>query len=124
MAHIMVVDDSTENNMLIRHILERFNHSVVTFTDARDALAYLSANTVDFIITDLMMPNMDGLAFTEAVRLNYSLEELPIMFLTAVQAKKDEYAAFEAGANAYMTKPIDVRLMLKKIDHLLSGLAV
>lgn len=120
MANIVVVDDSPENNLLIERILDRFGHSILTFTNAQAALDYMSDNMADLIITDLMMPHMTGFEFTEVVRQTYSPDELPIIFLTAVNDQKDEYTAFELGANAYLTKPIDVRLMLQKIDELLA----
>jgi len=106
-ANILAVDDDPVNLKVLAGILtaERYNFRLVT--SAREALELINAEPWDLLIADVMMPNMSGYELTERVRERYAASELPVLLLTARSEPADIYAGFRAGANDYVTKPVD-----------------
>ena len=117
MFRILVVDDDRNTRRLIQAVLEAENYSVTTAVDGEDALAVLERTHVDLIVLDIMMPRLDGYAFTEALRAAHS--ELPILMVSARQLPADKHKGFLAGTDDYITKPIDTEEMLLRIKALL-----
>ena len=104
---LVVVDDSQLSLTQIGSILDTQNLKYITFDDATKALTYISGqnNHVDLVITDYMMPQMDGFEFTKAVREHYTIEKLPILVLSGTQNKIMIAKFLRAGANDYISKP-------------------
>ena len=117
MFQILVVDDDKNARMLLKAVLEGENYSVITAENGEDALACMDANHVDLVVLDIMMPKMDGYAFTKALRENDN--NLPILMVSARQLPSDKKLGFMAGTDDYMTKPIDEEEMLWRIKALL-----
>lgn len=108
---ILVVDDDPVNLRIIRNILDT-EYDIYTASNGYQALELLDHEEWDLIVSDVMMPNMSGYKLTEIIRRRFSLSELPILLLTARNQAKDIYTGFQAGANDYISKPMD-RLELK-----------
>lgn len=106
MTRVFVVDDNPVNLRVCRLILERFGYAVSTETDPLVAFATLMQELPDVLITDLMMPGMDGIELTRRTRALPDAARLPIIVLTARGEDADQSAAMAAGANAYLTKPV------------------
>ncbi|MFC5402632.1 ATP-binding protein [Cohnella soli] len=106
-ANILAVDDDPVNLNVLVGILSTQPYRVTTARSAREALALLDRTQWDLIIADVMMPQMSGYELTKLVRERYSASELPILLLTARSQPDDMYAGFSAGANDYVTKPVD-----------------
>ena len=105
MAIILVVDDSVVTRHLLRHVLTGNGHSVVTATDGRHALERLSTTEYDLVVSDLDMPEMDGLALLKYLRASDRYRDLPIIMLTASGMDKDRAMASVEGASGFLTKP-------------------
>lgn len=106
-AHILAVDDDPVNLNVLVGILSSEPYRVTTANSAREALALLGTEQWDLLIADVMMPHMSGYELTQRIRERYSVSELPILLLTARSQPADIYTGFAAGANDYVTKPVD-----------------
>ncbi|GAB5492479.1 MAG: response regulator [Phototrophicaceae bacterium] len=107
---VLVVEDDTHLLTGIRDILELENYSVLTAANGRDGLTVLKSdpsNPPDVIVSDVMMPHMDGFEFLEAVRDEDRWINIPFIFLTAKGEKTDRYKGSMLGADQYITKPFD-----------------
>ena len=117
MFQILVVDDDKNTRMLFKAVLETENYSVLTAEDGVQALKVMDENHVDLVVLDVMMPNMDGYAFTRTLREGN--DNLPILMVSAKQLPADKKQGFLVGTDDYMTKPIDEEEMLLRIRALL-----
>ncbi len=117
MFQILVVDDDKNTRMLFKAVLEAENYSVLTAEDGVQALKVMDENHVDLVVLDVMMPNMDGYAFTRTLREGN--DNLPILMVSAKQLPADKKQGFLVGTDDYMTKPIDEEEMLLRIRALL-----
>ncbi len=117
MFHILVVDDDRSTRRLMQEVLQADGYSVYTAANGEDALRVMDEEHVDLAVLDLMMPKMDGLAFTRALR--GTRNTLPILMVSAKQAPASRKEGFVAGIDDYMTKPVDEEEMLLRIKALL-----
>jgi len=106
-VNIIAVDDDPVNLKVLGSILSSEQYNVRLVTSAQEALELLAAEQWDLLIADVMMPHMSGYELTRKVRENFSLSELPVLLLTARSQPEDIYTGFLAGANDYVTKPVD-----------------
>ena len=112
---VLVVEDDTHLLTGIRDILELEKYSVLTAANGRDGLTVLKAdpaNPPDVIVSDVMMPHMDGFEFLEEVRKEDRWIHVPFIFLTAKGEKTDRYKGTMLGADQYLTKPFDAEDLL------------
>jgi sensor histidine kinase YesM len=105
--NILAVDDDPVNLNILVGILSKESYAITTAQSAREALELLATGQWDLLIADVMMPSMSGYELTQRAREHYSLSELPILLLTARSQPADIYTGFLAGANDYVTKPVD-----------------
>lgn len=117
MNHILVADDDKHTRRLLQAVLEAENYRVFPAADGEEALMILDHEHIDLVVLDVMMPNMDGYAFTETVRA--ANNNLPILMVSAKQLPQDKRKGFLVGTDDYMTKPIDEEEMLLRIRALL-----
>jgi putative two-component system response regulator len=108
MNQVLVVDDSSGNLTLFKHLVVRLGDcEPVLFDRPVDALAWCRDHIPDLVVVDYMMPEMDGLQFTEAFRALHSGDEIPILMVTANDQKEVRYRALQGGANDFLNKPVD-----------------
>ncbi|HPJ01739.1 MAG TPA: response regulator transcription factor [Candidatus Limiplasma sp.] len=117
MFHILVIDDDRSTRRLMQEVLQAEGYSVYTAQNGEDALRVMDEEHVDLAVLDLMMPKMDGYAFTRALRGTNNT--LPILMVSAKQAPASRKEGFLAGIDDYMTKPVDEEEMLLRIKALL-----
>jgi two-component system chemotaxis sensor kinase CheA len=119
-SRILVVEDSFTVRELQRSILEAAGYSVATARDGRDALAVLGRDAaISLVITDLEMPELDGIGLTRAVRADPARSSLPVVIVTSRAAEEDRLSAIEAGADAYMVKrSFDQQALLATVERL------
>jgi len=117
---ILVVDDDYEVRSYLEQELSR-QYRVTTCTNGREALETLLAqqNVYQLIVSDVMMPELDGIQLCMRIRSNIQLNALPIVLLTAKTSDEDRLASLEVGANAFISKPFNVDILLKTIQNLL-----
>lgn len=117
MINILVVEDDMKLNRLFCTVLNKNDYKTFPASDGFDALEILDKEHIDLIISDIMMPNMDGYELTKTLReANYSL---PILMITAKEDFKDKKKGFNMGIDDYMVKPIDVNEMILRVSALL-----
>ncbi|MEO8841711.1 MAG: response regulator [Kofleriaceae bacterium] len=101
----MVADDDAWILRMVATVLEKRGYSVETAVDGEDALARALARTPDLLITDVMMPKVDGWSLVRQLRAHAELSMLPVIFLTALSSEDDRIRGFRLGADDYVTKP-------------------
>ncbi|WP_425423168.1 ATP-binding response regulator [Siminovitchia fordii] len=104
---VLAVDDDPVNLKVLANILPEDQYEVTTVTSGKEALKQLEWKEWDLIISDVMMPTMSGYELTRSIRKKFSISELPILLLTARSKPEDIHTGFLAGANDYVTKPVD-----------------
>ena len=101
---VLVVDDSIVTRMLEKSILEAAGYTVRVAADGVEAWKSLENETVDVIVSDVNMPNMDGLALTARVRGDVRTKDIPVVIVTSLDASDDHARAMDVGADAYIVK--------------------
>ncbi|WP_234414273.1 ATP-binding response regulator [Paenibacillus sp. CAA11] len=119
-ARILAVDDDPINLKVLVSILSSEPYTVITAQSGGEALELLETQQWDLLIADVMMPNMSGYELTQRVREQYSMSELPVLLLTARSQPIDIYTGFSAGANDYVTKPVDALELKYRIAALVN----
>ncbi len=140
---ILIVEDEPKNLKLIRDLLQASGYLTLEATDGAQGVELAKAHKPDLILMDIMMPVMDGLEATKAIRdwecglrnkieegpyseseirnLKSQIKKIPIIALTSYAMKGDEEKTREVGCDGYITKPIDTREFLKKVSEFLSN---
>lgn len=120
MPRILAVEDEPNIARLIQVTLERQGYQVETAANGRLALEKLQSNRPDLLVSDVMMPEMDGFELLKNVRMNASYADLPIIMLTAKTGDKDIMEGYTKGADMYLTKPFNPRELLQFVQRLLA----
>lgn len=102
---ILLAEDSITTRTQEKRILESAGYEVVTAVDGVDAFGKLSSGHFDALVSDIQMPNMDGLSLTEKIRKETKYKDIPIILVTALSSEEDKRRGVEVGADAYITKP-------------------
>jgi two-component system chemotaxis sensor kinase CheA len=120
---VLVVEDSFTVRELQRSILEAAGYPVVTARDGRDALGALDRDPgISLVITDLEMPELDGIELTRAIRADAARSSLPIVIVTSRGSEEDQVSGIEAGADAYMAKrSFDQQALLATVERLVGS---
>ncbi|MDB5813148.1 MAG: two-component system response regulator [Rhodocyclales bacterium] len=117
---IAIIEDTPVNLVLMESLVRRLgDHECFAFSDPREGLMWCLANTPDLIIVDYMMPEMDGLDFIHRCRSEVRLKDQPILMVTAAAEREVRYAALEAGATDFLTKPIDKNEFNPRVRNML-----
>jgi two-component system sensor histidine kinase/response regulator len=116
---VLVAEDTPANQVLIERILARRGHKVKIVENGQDAVTAAGADQFDVILMDVQMPVMGGLEAAEAIRAQMRRDHrrVPIVALTAHAMQGDERRCLDAGMDAYVTKPIDVRKLVELVEH-------
>lgn len=117
---ILIVEDNADMRSYIRSILEEY-YNVVEATQGKEALDILSVQNVDFIISDLMMPVMDGMELSKRVKANFNISHIPFLMLTAKTSNEARIESFRIGVDEYLLKPFDDTLLLARIANILEN---
>lgn len=119
-VHVLLVEDEPDLRSTLRYNLKRAGYAVTDVSNGQDALAALRnhAPPVEIVVSDVMMPVMDGHALVRAVRADAATAELPFMFLTAKGDTADRVEGFRLGADDYLTKPFDIEELLARVQVL------
>jgi PAS domain S-box-containing protein len=122
MATILIVDDLSANRAFLVRILRQQGHWLLEAADGREGLAIVEAEQPDLVITDVMMPVMDGYELVRQLRLNPASSQTPVLFYTAPYGAREARAfAPSSGVSDVLTKPADPDEVLKIVGRVLSG---
>lgn len=115
---ILIIDDDPSMLWFVSEIfVDKYN--VLSFDNAKDALASLELKQPDLIISDVMMPDIDGLTFAQRIKQNKLWSHIPFILLSALHHEDDQVKGIEAGAEAYVTKPFNVKYLEKMVYRLI-----
>ena len=112
---ILVVEDEADILELVRYNLSREGYHVTGTLSGEDALRKVRSDPFDLIVLDLMLPGMDGLAFTKTLKSDSRLRSIPIIMLTAKGEEADIVTGLELGADDYITKPFSPKVMIARV---------
>ncbi len=117
---VLVVEDEINSRMLLSKILAANGYKVLEASNGIEALKKIQMSRPDIIISDIMMPEMDGFQFCRELRKNETLKDIPLIFYTAIyKDEEDEKLALDVGANAYIRKPEDPKILIRKINKVI-----
>jgi len=116
---ILIVDDEAGIVNIVKARLEANNYRVVTAYDGEEALEKTSQETPDLILLDLMLPKIDGYMICSLLKKDARYASIPIILFSARSTEADKALGMKVGANAYITKPVNMDSLLAKIDELL-----
>jgi CheY-like chemotaxis protein len=119
MAHILVVDDEDSIRSLIREVLSSQNHTFDEAGTGAEALEKVRAGKYDLVILDRNMPTMSGIQALSILRANPQYKNLKILMCTSASVTKEVDEAFQAGANDYILKPLNLQMLIKKVQRAL-----
>ena len=121
---ILIVDDIATNRKLLRVTLEAEGHTTLEAADGVEALQILTGETVDAVISDILMPNMDGFRLCHALRKSERLHALPFIIYTSTYTSPDDMKlAQTVGADKYLTKPAPIADVLKALREVMENKA-
>jgi len=114
-AKILIVDDEPKNVELLEALLKPENYALVKAENGKEALDYLSGNSVELILLDVMMPGMSGYTVLEEIRKNAETKLIPVIILTALKEREDRLKGLGAGADDFISKPFDKAELVFKV---------
>jgi two-component system chemotaxis sensor kinase CheA len=117
---ILVVDDSLTTRNLEKNILEAAGYETKVAADGVEALSVLRSNHCDLVVSDILMPEMDGFELTAAIKEQSALKEIPVILVTALESREDKERGIEVGADAYIVKStFDQETLLEAVEQLI-----
>ncbi|HAX76978.1 MAG TPA: adenylate/guanylate cyclase with GAF sensor(s), partial [Cyanobacteria bacterium UBA11372] len=119
-AEILVVDDTPANLKLLINILRENGYKVRPVPDGNLAIEAVSKSKPDLILLDILMPNIDGYEVCKQLKSNPETENIPIIFLSALNEGLDKALAFQVGGADYITKPFQIEEALARVNHQLT----
>lgn len=118
---ILIAEDSATQAEQLKYLLEQEGYSVTATGDGKQALDAARKRVPDLIITDIVMPEMDGYALCRAVKTDQQLKDVPVMMVTTLSSIQDITTCLECGADNFLRKPYESKSLLARVDNLLSN---
>ena len=116
---ILIAEDSPTQAQRLQHILQQQGYHVTVTTNGRQALEAARQSKPTLIISDVIMPEMDGYGLCKAIKTDKKLKDIPVMLVTTLSDPQDVIRGLECGADNFIRKPYDERYLLSRIDYLL-----
>ncbi len=116
---ILIVDDEPDLLETVKMRLEAYGYVVSTAMDGQEGLEKARKEKPDLIILDLMLPRLDGYKVCRMIKFDDKYKHIPIILFTARAQEEDEKLGYDVGANAYITKPFEGKVLVDKIKELL-----
>jgi two-component system chemotaxis response regulator CheY len=119
----MLVEDNPIMRSALHDLLQLSGYTVVTASHGREALERLADAPVDLIVTDYLMPEMNGVAFLESLRGDARYQKSPVIMFTASNDPAVQDAVADAGADAFLMRPVTIEALLTLVQQCLNGVA-
>jgi len=121
-VEILIAEDSPTQAAQLAHLLEQRGYLVTVAANGREALALLERRKPNLVISDIVMPELDGYGLCKAIKTDKNLKDIPVMLVTTLSDPQDVIRGLECGADNFIRKPYDERYLLSRIDYLLMNL--
>lgn len=121
MSKVLLVEDNPQNRYLLTFLLEKSGYEVVTAEDGEAAIEAVPAYLPDVILMDVQLPKLDGYEATRRIKADERFARIPILALTPHSMKGDRAKALEAGCDDYITKPVDIDVLLRRIREVVGA---
>lgn len=115
---VLLVEDNPDLLMVLSNSLSRF-YRVIQACNGQEALEKLNQNEIDLVVSDVMMPIMDGLTLCKNIKNNFDISHTPVLLLTAKNQIEDRVESYNAGADAYISKPFEMEVLIARLNSLL-----
>ena len=116
---VLIVDDFAVSRKVLVITLEQLGFdNIEEVSDGNSALVRLKSGLFDLVITEMEMPKMSGLELLQQIRYDPNLKQIPVLIVTENGMQEDIVAAFKAGLNAYVVKPVDVKVFAEKMKNI------
>ncbi|QCR24971.1 hybrid sensor histidine kinase/response regulator [Pontibacter sp. SGAir0037] len=122
-SHVLVVDDDDEIRKYICHELASDYH-IMESSNGKEALSVLLHKPADIIISDVTMPEMDGITLCRKIKQNVNINHIPIVLLTARSEEEDKLEGLGTGADAYIVKPFNIEILKKTVQNIIKNRAL
>ena len=116
---ILIIDDMKLMRRNVQAVLDRYGYTTFVAEDGQQGLEIAKEKIPDLVITDIMMPKMNGYTFLKFFKLDKKLKNVPVIVLTALDKKEEVLKALKLGAISYITKPFSIKDLLTKIETVL-----
>lgn len=120
---ILIVDDVMSNVLLLKVLLTNEKFAIATASNGRQALEQVEKENPDFVLLDVMMPDMSGFEVAQHLKSNPNTADIPIIFLTALNSTADIVKGFQVGANDFISKPFNKEELIIRVTHQISLVA-
>jgi signal transduction histidine kinase/DNA-binding response OmpR family regulator len=120
-VEILIVEDSPTQALQLQYILERSHYRTSVATNGRDAVANLRQHKPTIVISDIIMPEMDGYQLCQQIKADATLADIPVILLTSLSDPKDVIKGLECGADNFIVKPYDEDFLLSRIQYILAN---
>ena len=117
---ILVIEDHEDNRRIMRDLLTSAGYEVIEAVTGEEGVTAAETHRPDLILMDVQLPGLDGYEATRRIKANRGLQKVPIIIVTSYALSGDDVKAFEAGCDAYVSKPFSPRELLAKIREFLS----
>lgn len=107
MAKILVIEDVKTESLIIKKILNTMGHIVIDASNGKDGLAVVEKEMPDLVISDIVMPMMDGFQVCRKIKRNAKTKEIPVILVSSKTQDSDKFWGLKQGASSYLNKPID-----------------
>jgi signal transduction histidine kinase/DNA-binding NarL/FixJ family response regulator len=119
---LLIIEDNEELLQLMYRLLSR-DYTVFTARNGKEGISVLEAQYIDLAVSDIMMPEMDGIAFCKYIKSKFETSHVPVILLTAKNKEEDRIEAYDSGADGFISKPFNLNLLHAKIKNLLKSKA-
>ena len=117
---ILIIDDDSKNIFALSAVLKAKKYQCISAISAGQGLKLLSSNkNIGVVLMDMMMPEMDGYEAIGKMKSDHELKDIPVIAITAQAMAGDREKCIEAGADSYISKPVDVNELLQLLNHLI-----
>ena len=121
-VEVLIAEDSPTQAAQLAHLLEERGYTVTTAANGREALASIRQHRPTLVISDILMPELDGYGLCRAIKSDEKLKDIPVMLVTSLSDSQDVIRGLDCGADNFIRKPYDEKYLLSRIDYLLINL--